>query len=98
MSRISVQGREVDLIGYYACPYCGSGQGLHMQLGWEPGDPHMPGLIGSDGVLEFTQRRHFGLPDLLDTDVVLIREVGRRYCRTEYDGPVDHVYYQWRWK
>lgn len=94
-----VQGREVDLIGYYPCHYCGGGRGFQMQLTWEPGDPHMPGLLGSDGVMEFTEERRGAPLDLLDTDVVLLREVGRQHCRTEpYAGPIDHVYYQWRWR
>lgn len=96
---MNVRGRELTLTPYYPCPYCDpNGSAPLIQVGGvdTEGQPHLGGLLTLDGALTRAEYRYETRPwDSKDT--VPTREVGRRPCRHDGLGRVDHVFYDWRW-
>jgi hypothetical protein len=111
MTRTTVRGREIDLVPYYPCPWCGSGEGALFQLGWQPGDPVLPGLLMPEGpiVISVAEDQTFrvhgslwmadafppGVGPFHTDSVWLTREVGRVPCPRQNRN---HVYFDWRWR
>lgn len=93
LPKVMIRGREVTVVEYYACE-CGAGQGCLIQVGGIC-EPYLGGMLMPEGVLVRTERPGFQGWDSDDTEPV--REVGRVACTRPANGPMDHVFYEWRW-
>lgn len=86
-SLMNIKGREIEVWSYYACPYCGFGEGCLLLC-----EQYITFLPAADGALMLFLEG--GRYPRNPRGIVLTREVGRVACSR--DG--DHILFDWRWE